>query len=257
MKACGLKRSTRLLLLCIVVALCFGCGRYKEELEAAKQQIGKLNSEIGSLNEAKTKLDKEVSRLSDELKAESNKRAQLERQVSGLQSAKASWEEEKGKLAKKNSELQEQVNSLGKQKANLEREVQGLKKSLADAASSQRPSQREVSEKPSEETAVRAASKPPEGTSPCDALVDFMRKAREIVRLNKGEQRKKLLEQLRQEYAGRIKAAPPQAVKAAEDWVTELNRSWDKPHERTTYNLLTKRNAALEACGKKPEEAGL
>jgi len=257
MKACSLKRSTRLLLLCIVVALCFGCGRSKEELEAAKQQIGKLNSEVSSLTDAKAGLDKEVSRLGDELKAESNKRAQLQREVSGLQSAKTSWEDEKGKLTKRNSELQEQLNTIGKQKADLEREVQGLKKSLADAALSERPSQREVSEKPSEETAVRAGSKPSAGTTPCDALVEFMRKAREIVRLNKGEQRKKLLEQLKQESAGPMKGAPAQAVKAAEDWVSEMNKSWDKPHERTTYNLLTKRNAALEACGKTPEEAGL
>jgi hypothetical protein len=53
-----------------------------------------------------------------------------------------------------------------------------------------------------------------------------------------------------------MKGAPTQAVKSAHAWVNELSTSWDKPGEKTVYNLLTNRNAALDACGKTPDEAG-
>lgn len=256
MKSCNVNRSTRLLLVCLVVALCFGCGRYKEELDSAKHHIDELNGEIRRLTEANATLDKEKSRLGDEIKALSNKTVGLEKDVAELKKSKASLEDENAKLQKRSGELQEQMNSLDRQKTELEVQVQGLKKGIAELTPTEKPSQIETPEKAPGQMPGQSVSKLSEKLSPCDAVIEFMKRSGEIVRQHKGEQRKKMLQQVKEELVARMKEAPPKAVKAAEAWVKELTTYWDKPHEKFVYNLLTKRNEALDACGKTPEEAG-
>jgi hypothetical protein len=83
-----------------------------------------------------------------------------------------------------------------------------------------------------------------------------MKNSGEIVRQHKGGERAKLLEGVKQVYASQMEGAPEKAKKAAEAWVSELSSSWDRPKDDTVYSLISKRNAAMAACGKKPQDAG-
>ena len=86
-------------------------------------------------------------------------------------------------------------------------------------------------------------SKAPENTSPCEAVLAFMKASEQLVRSYKSEQRTDMLEKVKQEYGPRMKGAPEKAIKNAEAWADELINSWDKPGDNTVFNLLSKRNA--------------
>ena len=248
--------AARVCLVCLVLVLASGCGRYKEELESAKQQIDKLTSESKRSAEVSANLEKERVRLSDELKLLSDKTAKMEQELGTLQKAKASLDDEIGKLRKRNSELQEELTPLKKEKVELLREAEDLKKRTAE------PVQLEKTPGPSPaETAPHRSTKEQVARqrgnlTPCDAIVEFMKNSQEVVRQHKGEERAKLLEGIKQQYASRIEGAPEKAIKAAEAWVSELSSSWDSPKDDTVYSLISKRNAAMAACGKKPQDAG-
>jgi hypothetical protein len=92
--------------------------------------------------------------------------------------------------------------------------------------------------------------------SPCEAVLAFMNASEQAVKSHKGEQRTDILEKVKQEYGPRMKGAPEKARKNAQAWVDELSKSWDKPGDNTVFNLITKRNAALGACEKKPGDVG-
>jgi len=255
MQSCHVRPAMRMALLCVAVSLCFGCGKYKEELEQQKQQVGTLQAQVQRLSETSASLDKEKSRLGDELKALSDKNASLQKEMADLKKVQNSQERETGELKKRNSELQDQLESLKRQKTDLEREVGELNQRLSELAPPEKPSQAEPSEKAPQVMPgpVSSAATPP---TPCDAVIQYMKRSGEIVRLNKGDQREKLLKQLKQELAHSMKGAPAKAVKSADAWVKELSATWDKRHDDSVYNLLSLRNAALDACGKKPEDAG-
>jgi hypothetical protein len=84
-----------------------------------------------------------------------------------------------------------------------------------------------------------------------------MKASEGIVRQHKGTERTKLLEQVRQQYAPRMKGAPEKAIKAAENWVKEGSKFWDQSGGDGVFSLLQLRNTVLEACGKSPDAAGL
>jgi len=248
--------ATRLGLVCLAVVIASGCGRYQEELESAKQQIAKLTAESTRLAEVSANLEKERSRLNDELKLLSDKTAKMEQQVGDFRNAKASLDDEIGKLKKRNNELREELSALKKEKEELLRQVDDLKKAAAESVSPEkRPASSSAVIKPEQSPKAQIGTQRGSLT-PCDAIVEFMKKSLETVRLHKGEERARLLEQTKQEYASRIKGAPDKAIKAAEAWVNELNSSLDSPRDDTVLILITKRNAVMAACGKTPQEAG-
>ena len=72
------------------------------------------------------------------------------------------------------------------------------------------------------------SAKQPEELSPCDAVVAFMKASEAVVRQQKGTERTKSLEQVKQQFAPRMKGAPEKAIKAAEDWVKEGTKFWDQ-----------------------------
>jgi len=249
--------AARLWLVCLVFLALSGCGSYKDELASAKQQIEKLNGETMKLNEAVANLDKEKTRASNELKLLSEKDAELQKT---LQETLDRLRKDHSALADKTSEIERKtaamegaVSSLRTDKAELVREVEKLKKRVAVLPEPKEPGS-EAAECPPD--AKEPLSRARETLTPCDALIEFMKTSRAIVQGNKGEDRAKLLQQARRDYASRLREAPAKAVKAAESWVEELSASWDKTHNDTIFNLIKKRNAALEACGKKPQDAG-
>jgi len=226
-----------------------GCGRYKEELENAKQQIEKLNSEVKRLTEETARLNQERNRLSNDSKALSEKNAQMQRELDVLNKAKATLSTENKEMKKKNSVAEEEIASLKREKAKLSKEIDQLKKRVDDQA----PPPTSPAPRPTE---VGPSTKQLEELSPCDAVLAFMKASEAIVRQQKGAERTRLLEQAHQQYAPRMKGAPEKAVKAAESWVKEGTKFWDKSSDYPTFRLLQLRNAALEACGKSPSEAG-
>ncbi len=227
-----------------------GCGSYKEELETAKQQIEKLNSEVKKLTEMTARLSQEKSRLSDDAKTLSDKNTRMQRELDGLNKTKAALAAENKELRKKNSVSEEEIISLKSQEARLTQEAEELKKRVAAMT----PPPKSPAATP---TGVAPQSAgPPEELSPCDAVVAFMKASEGIIRQQQGAERTKSLEQVNQQYSPRMKGAPEKAVKAAENWVKEGVKFWDKSSDDAGSNLLQLRNIVLQACGKSPRDAG-
>jgi len=247
---------TKLCLVCLAVAVVSGCGRYKEDLENAKQQIDRLNSETKKLSEIAANLEKEKTRLNDELKLLSDKNAKIQQEVAELRRAKEALSKENADLKKRNSAIQEEATTLKREKSDLLRELEELKKRGGESAEPGKALAPGAAETTPRQTAKEQVSKPQEQSNPCDAVVEFMKRNGEIVRQHTGEERARLVEQVKRDYAARMRGAPERAIKAAEAWVSELISNWDKPKDDTVFNLITKRNAALEACKKNPEDAG-
>jgi outer membrane murein-binding lipoprotein Lpp len=227
-----------------------GCASYKEELDSAKQQIEKLNSDVKRLTEETARLKQEESRLRDDSKTVSDKNAQMQRELDELSKAKAALSAENKEIRKKHSVAEEQITALKLERDRLAQGVEELKKRVTEMA----PPPKSPAATPTE--VGPQSEKPLEDLSPCDAVLAFMKASEGIVRQHKGTERTKLLEQLKQQYAPRMKGAPEKAVKAAEDWVKEGVQLWDQSHGEGVFNLLRLRNTVLEACGKSPNGAG-
>ena len=227
-----------------------GCSRYKEELEGAKQQIEKLNSDVTRLTDEAARLKQETSRLSDESKALADKNTRMQRDLDELNKAKAALSTENSDLQKKNKAAEAEIASLKGEKARLAQEIEELKKRAA-----------EMAPPPTPPTAVPTDVGPQSGKrakelSPCDAVVAFMKASEAVVRQQKGTERTKSLEQVKQQFAPKMKGAPEKAIKAAENWVKEGSKFWDRSSDDSTFRLLQLRNTVLDACGKSPDAAG-
>jgi DNA repair exonuclease SbcCD ATPase subunit len=244
--------ATKLGLVCLAVLIASGCGRYKEELESAKQQIDKLTAEGTRLAEVSANLEKEKTRLNDELKLLSDKTSKMEQQLGDLQKANASVQDEIGKVKKRNGELQYELSTLKKEKVELLRQVEDLTKSAAESVHPEKlpapgPSETRAERSPKERIGTQRGN-----LAPCDAIVELMDKCLEIFKQHKEEERAKLLELIREEYASRIEGAPEKAIKAMEAWINELGNLWDSPKDDTVLVLVSKRKAVRAACGKNP-----
>ena len=169
------------LIVTILLFIVSGCGRYKEELESAKQQIEKLNSEVKRLTD-------EVARLKGESKAISDKNAQMQRELDALNKAKTALFDENQEMRKKDSLAREQIATLQREKAKLAQEVEQLKERPADMAPPT-PSPATMS------TGVRPRStKELEELSPCDAVIAFMNACEPIAKHPRVAERTKLFE---------------------------------------------------------------
>lgn len=238
------------LIVTISLFMISGCGRYKEELESAKQQIEQLNSQVKRLTEETARLNTEKNRLSDESKALSDKNTQMQKELDDLYKAKAALSSENKEMMKKNSVADEEIASLKREKAHLTKEVEELKKRTADMATPAKPPAATTTE------VGPQSAKQLEELSPCDAVLAFMKASEGIVRQQQGTERAKALEQAHQQYAPRMKGAPQKAIKAAEDWVKEGTKYWDRSPDVALYRVLQLRNIALDACAKSPSQSG-
>ncbi len=238
------------LIITVLLFMVSGCGRQKVELDSAKQQIEKLDSEIKKLTEDAARLNQEKGRLSDDLKTLSDKNTRIQGELDDLNKANATLFAENKEIKKKNSLASQEIASLKREKDQLAGETQELKKQLADKG----PQPKFRAAGPDEMGPESA--KQLEELSPCDAVIAFMKASEAIVRQQKGAERTKSLEQVKQQFTPGMKGAPEKAIKAAEDWVKEGAKFWDKTSEGSTFRLLRLRNTVLEACGKSPKGAG-
>jgi outer membrane murein-binding lipoprotein Lpp len=238
------------LVLSALLLMVSGCGRHKEELDSAKQQIEKLNSDVKRLTEETTRLKQETNRLSEESKTLSDKNARMQRDLDDLNKAKGALSAENKELQKKNKAAEEEIASLKGEKAGLVQEIEKLKKRVAELA----PPPKSPAAIPTE--VGPKSGKQLEDLSPCDAVLAFMKASEGIVRQHKGTKRTALLEQVKQQYAPRMKGAPEKAIKAAENWVKEGVQLWDESDADGVFQLLQLRNIVLDTCGKSPNGAG-
>ncbi|MFH1117777.1 MAG: hypothetical protein V1792_27975 [Pseudomonadota bacterium] len=240
----------RVLIVSISLLMVSGCGRYKEVIENAKQQIDKLNAQVERLTEETSRLNQDKSRLSDQLKTLSEKTERIQREFEDLNKTKASLAAENKEMRKKDSGSELEIASLKNEKTRLTQEVEELKKRLSQSAPPPESSEATPS------TAGMGSPKPQEQLSPCDAVIAFIKASEAVVRQQRGTERTRLLEQVKQQFAPKMKGAPEKAIKAAEDWVKEGTKFWDKPDEDSTFRLLRLRNTVLQSCGRSPDEAG-
>jgi len=234
----------------ILLLMVSGCGRYKEELESAKQQIQKLSSEVERLTGEVARLNQEKTRLSDDSKVVSDKNTRMQRDLDDLNKAKGALSAENKELQKKNKVAEDEIASLKLEKASLAKEIEELKKRVTQLA----PTPTSPAAMPTE--VGPQSAKQPEGLSPCDAVIAFMKASEAVVRQQKGTERTKSLEQVKQKFAPQMKGAPEKAIKAAENWVKEGSRFWDQHGGEGAFNLLQLRNTVLDTCGKSPDSAG-
>ncbi|MDQ1239942.1 MAG: hypothetical protein QG577_2128 [Thermodesulfobacteriota bacterium] len=250
--------NTRCLLLAFLIVLTLaggGCG-YKQELESAKQQVTRLSSEVGKLTEVAAKLEKDKQQLKEEVAALTDIKTKLVQNLDDLKKSKVAGDLENAQLKKKTTELQNELQSFKSREADLERQMDRLKKQLADAASHGPAGEDKAQDQSGVKSRVQAAPQGTQESDPCDAVIQYMKTGAKIIKEQKGEKRRELLQDLKKEYRNRMQGAPDSAKKAAEEWVGEASKVWDKPHDQSTYNLLRARNIVLEACGKKAVDLG-
>jgi uncharacterized protein YoxC len=241
--------SCWILILGVSLLMVSGCGRHKEELENAKQQIEKLSSEVKRLTYEVAELKQEKSRLSDDLNSISGKNMLMQRELEDLNKAKTALSNENKEIRKKNSVAEEEIASLKNEKTLLVEEIEKHKKPATETAPSPSPI-------PAPPAPGLQSSRPIETLNPCEAIFAFMKASEAVVRQQAGAQRTKSLEQVKEQFAPRMKGAPARARKAAEDWVKEGTKFWDRSSDESTFRLLRLRNTVLESCGKSPSEAG-
>jgi uncharacterized protein (DUF3084 family) len=248
--------AARLCVVFLAVVLVSGCGRHKEELESAQQQIERLNTETKTLTESFASLDKEKARLNEGMKLLSQQNDELQLEVATLKKTKAALDKENERLKKSNEEVDRKLESLNQQKVLLEQEVESLKKNAATAPSLLTEPESAVSRGAAAPGREPPVSDRQQAMTPCDAVLHYMRQSQTIIRSYAGEERSQLLEQLKQQLSPRMADAPASAVQAAEKWVSEMIRVWENPREDSAFILLSQKNTVLEACQKTPEEAG-
>ncbi len=236
------------LILGVLLFMVSGCGNCKQDLESAKQQIEKLNAEVKRLTEEAARLNKEKNGVSDELRRLSDKNVAMQQELSDLNEAKARLSAEDKEIRQKSTLAEKEIVSLKNERSHLALEVEQLKKLVA------RDSPPKTAITPAE--AYLSGAKPWEKLSPCDAVIAFMNASENVITRQSRGERIKLLEEVKQQYAEKMRGAPERATKAAENLVKEWVKQWDKSTDDGVFRLLQLRNIALKACGKSPEDTG-
>jgi outer membrane murein-binding lipoprotein Lpp len=235
------------ILLSALLLMVSGCGR--KELEDAKQQINNLTAENQKLTELSASLNKDKNRLNEEIKTLSDKNARMQRDLDDSNKSKAALTDESKKLKDKTTLMEEELTSLKREKSKNAEEIEECKKRLAELSPPSRPPGNVPGE-------IGTTGKTEQELSPCDSVLAFMKASEQVVRQQKGNERTKSLEQVKTQYSPRMQGAPAKAVKAAEDWVKEGTRFWDKSPDDAVFRMLQLRNIVLDACGKSPDAAG-
>jgi chromosome segregation ATPase len=245
--------------LVVGLLLVAGCSGYKKEMEAAKAKVQQLMRE-------KAALEQQVRELQDKDKQAAASIDGLEEQCSVLRAEKRQLVQKTEGLSEARDRLHQAKQDLEKRVSKLERENEKLKDTIEGLKAAQpttEPLQTVPPSPPGSPPAQYDAPSRPGQTSrqeipedPCQAMVQYMRRAGAVVGKFSGEERTRMLEKLEKDYATRLKDAPPNAVKAAKAWVEELDKTWDKVSDDSVFNLLKKKSAALKACNMTPEEAG-
>jgi hypothetical protein len=234
-------------LLSALLLMVSGCGR--KELEDCKQQLNNLTAENQRLTDLSASLNKDKNQLNEQIKTLTDKNSRLQRELDDLNRSKATLSDENKKLKDKTTLMEEELARLNREKAQHAAEIEEYKKLLAESTPLSKPSGKLPGE-------IGTTGKTEEELSPCDAVIAFMKTSEQVIRQQKGNERTKSLEQVKAQYSPRMQGAPAKAVKAAEDWVREGARFWDKSPDDAVFRLLQLRNIVLDACGKSPDTTG-
>ncbi len=243
--------------LCLIVAVAYGCSTYKEDFEKAKGTISELEGKIRILTDKVDTLQKEIKNLQDESEKLSKEKAGLTIQTSRLQKDNTTLSENLAQLKKQSAKLEKTASELKKENEKLTQNNKDLKDEISTLTRGRASTGESVKPRENLLGAPQPRPKTDAARSPCDALVEYMRSCVAILRGASGEERTKRLQALRSEYMDKMRGAPAKAISEAEAWVTEAVRYLDTPADDSVFRVLVRRNAALKACGKSPEESGL
>ena len=251
------KRFLAIILCLVFLGSLTSCGPSKKDFEDVKSQVADLTAKSQSLSEMNERLTAEKSALGKELDGLKNKNAALSTESDQYKKNTSDLAQKNEELSKTYKQLETEVSKLKAKNDQLSAQVNELKKKLSQ--NTEHPSPQTDANQPLrfKEDSRSAGVAPSRASTPCDALIEYMLKSREIVQKFKNPERKAKLEELYSAYSSKIDPAPAKAKKAAVEWVKELSRSWDKHHNETVSRLLRLRNTVLKECGKSPGEAGL
>jgi chromosome segregation ATPase len=225
-----------------------GCS-YKGDLEKAELRISQVTSENKELSDQITGLRQDKTRLTDEVAQGKKEIEDLKIQIDKLKRVSTALEQNARKLGDDYETSKRENIKLTTELKSTAKEIEELKKRIAEIPTKE-------SEKPFQRDSAQTIAKPSENLTPCDSVLEFMRRSEQVIRSYKGDERNKLLDKVKSDYAEKWKGAPKTAIDSAQAWVKEMSQSWDKNHEGTVFLLLKHRNSVLKACGKDSSGTG-
>jgi septal ring factor EnvC (AmiA/AmiB activator) len=236
-----------IILMCLSLAILTSCETDKKNLEKAKAEISELTAKNQQLADVKGHLETDKSALTQEI-------AQLKDQNVALGAERDQLKNNISELVRKNEAIQKKSEQTDAEVTKLKKQKDELMAKIVDLNKKSTPNPDHVNKfgDSDKQTLLNQQS----NLTPCDALIEYMRKCRSIVENYKGGERKSKLEETRISYAAKMTEAPVAGRKAAIEWVKELNRSWDRHPDDNAPRLVRFKNAALKACGKTAAEAG-
>ncbi len=244
-------------IVCLFVVAASGCSTYKEDFEKAKGTISELEGKIRSLSEREGKLTKEVGDLQQKSEKLVKEKSDLTDQLDRIQKDNSALSKGLKQLKKRCAEFEKTVGELKKENEKLSRDNKDLRDQLSTLTRARESTAEALKPQGTPAGARKAGAESVAASTPCDALVEYMRKSAAITRGASGEELAKRLDALKSEYKDKLQGVPPKAVAAAEAWLSEVVRFLtEKPSDDAVFRILTKRNTALKACGKTPEEGG-
>jgi len=221
----------------------------KEDLEKAEMRLSQVTTEKKELSDQITSLQQDKTRLTDEVAQSKKEIDDLKIEIDKLKRENTAFEQNAKKFGKDFEASKQENIKLTTELQNTAKEVEQLKKQIAVVPT-------RGSEQPFQRDSNPAIAKPTENLTPCDSVLEFMRASEKVIRSYKGDERNKLLDEVKSDYAEKLKGAPKKAIDSAQAWVKEASKSWDKHHDGTVFLLLKHRQSVLNACGKKASDAG-
>jgi DNA repair exonuclease SbcCD ATPase subunit len=222
---------------------------YKKDLEKAELQLSQVTNENKVISDQITGLRQEKIKLTDEVALSKKESEDLKIKIDTLKRLNTEFEQDAKKLGQDLETSKRENIKLTTELKSTAKEIEELKKRIADL-----PTNR--SEQPFQRGSAQAIAKPTENLTPCDSVLEFMRTSEQVIRSYKGDERHKLLDKVKSDYAEKWNGAPKKAIDSAQAWVKEMSKSWDKHHEGTVFLLLKHKNSVLKACGKDDSQAG-
>jgi DNA repair exonuclease SbcCD ATPase subunit len=170
---------TRVLLAALAIVVVSGCGRYKQDLEEARQRIDSLTADNKKYSEIIAGLEKDKGRLTEERQAADTRIATLLKELGDLKKANGALSDEISTLKKRNSELSADLNSVRREKTDLSQQIEELKSRAAESARPVQPPPVGRGESVPLTGAEARMPKAPENMSPCEAVLAFMNASEE------------------------------------------------------------------------------
>jgi chromosome segregation ATPase len=242
---------------CLAALVLSGCGNLKKDLEKAKSTIKELTAKNQSLNGELTKLKAEVAKLSQMAARLEEENQKLKSGAEALKKDLSKRSEEADQWKKERKKLREEVSKLKSENDKLTKELGSLKEQSKSPLLSATKLPAASNSTGVGQHSQKAELNLPRELAPCDAVIAYIRAAANIARDYKGDQRTKLMEDLKAKYDSKLGEAPSAAQKAAETYTKEIVKAWDGTDEDAIFRVLKYRNAVLKACDKTPKESGM